>query len=244
MSDLPRRVDTHPQKYFPCPAGIAVDHQRNFDRVARDPIIGTFRNVVNASAKDTHFREEYPISAFISEPRISVVRMRELPLFFSQSHNFSNDDTPLQPGNDSYNEHLFKPAKSQLRATTPLQLQLGHMLEKPAGNRFSNIPGVYANDIMSENVQQRYLFSKKPKYGPLSVPVTIRYHPAVNNTRVIQDRDFFDPEESQNYNFKVRSFGRRSSDIREPMPKLGQGDARIGDKIPFGEKKASAYPKM
>lgn len=244
MSDLPHRVDTYPQKHLLRPAAIAVDHQRNVDRISRDPIIDTFRNVVNASAKDAHFREEYPISSFIPEPRISVVRMRELPLFFSQSQNFSNDDIPLQPGNDSYNGYLFKPGKSQFRAPAPLQLQSGRMLEKPMGNRFSNMPGVYANDIMSENVQQRYLFSKKPKYGPLSVPVTIRYHPAVNSSRVIQDPDFFDPEESQNYSFKVRSFGRRSSDVREPMPKLGQGDARLGGKIPFGEEKASAYPKM
>lgn len=206
--------------------------------------MNTFRNVINASAKDGLFREEYPISAFIPEPRISAVRMPELPLFFSQSHNFCNDDVPLQPRNDSYSEQLLKPANNESRAPTPPQSHSGRMLEKTAGNRLKTRPSVYANDIMSENVQQRYLFSKKPKYGPLSVPVTITYHPAVNSARNIQDRVFFDPEELQNYSYKVRSFGRRSSDVREPMPKLGQGDARLGNNISFGEKKANACPKV
>lgn len=230
----------HP-KYLP---RLEVDHQRNVNQVGKDPMMGAFRNIVDISAKDGHFREEYPISAFIPEPRISVVRMPELPLFFSQSHNFCNDDIPLQPQNDSHNEHLLKPANGQSQAPTPLQLQSGRMLDRTTGNRLNNRLGAYANNVMSENVQQRYLFSKKPKYGPLSVPVTTTYHPAVNNSRNIQDRGFFDPEESQNYNYKIRSFGRHSSDMREPMPKLGQGDARLGDNILFGEKKSNACPNM
>lgn len=227
------------QKYLP---RIEVDHRRN--EVVRDPMMGTFRNLINASAKDGHFHEEHPISAFIPEPRISVMRIPDLPLFFGKPHNFCSDDILLQPQNNSYNEHLLKPAGGQPQAPTPLQLQSGGMLDKATGNRLNNRLGTYANDIMSENVQQRYLFSKKPKYGPLSVPVTTTYHPAVNSPRNIQDRGFFGPEESQNYNYKIRSFGRRSSDVREPMPKLGQGDARLGDNIPFGKKKTNAYPNM
>lgn len=227
------------QKYLPHLEVAATGHQRNVDCVVRDSEVGTFRNAINSSATNDRFREEYPISAFIPEPRVSAVRMPGLPLFFSQSQNFCNDEIPLQPGNDSYNEHLLKPTNNQFQEPSPSQLQLGRTPEKATGARLNNRLGAYANDIMSENVQQRYLFSKKPKYGPLSVPVTTTYHPAVNNTRNIQDHGFFDLEESQNYNYKIRSFGRHSSDVREPMPKLGQGDARLGDDVLFGEKKAN-----
>lgn len=203
-----------------------------------------FPNTVNLPATNGKLRTEHSSSTFIPEPRISAVRLPELPLFFSQSQAFPNNEVPLQPGNSHHDESLLKPTKSQFLSPGPLQLQPSLMSEKATGHRLGSRLNAHTNGIMSENVQQRYLFSKNPNYGPLSIPVTTTYHPATSNVHNIQDGGFFNRQESQNYNYKTRSFGGRSSDAREPMPKLGQGDARLGDGILFGERKNNVHSSL
>lgn len=210
--------------------------------------MGVFFGSASVSATNGHFREEQSISAFIAEPRISAAKIPELPLFFSQPRSFYNDEALLQPNNGHRNERLLKPVKNQIPPPSPLQLQPSPMLDKTTdrylGHRLGNGLSIHANGIMSENVQQRYLFSKKPNYGPLSIPVTTTYYPVTKTSRNSQDSGFFDREESQNYSYKSRPFGRRPSDTREPMPKLGQGDARLGDGILFGERKSNGHSSL
>lgn len=226
------------QSYHHHTQSTIINQQSNTGFAVMDPMRSAFLNATKLTASTSHFHKEQPLPAFIPEPRIRAMQMPELPEFFRQSRSFCEGIS--HKSNNSYNECLQKLIKNPFPPPSPLMLSPSPLLEKAAGHRLSNRPtNTYANGIMSENVQQRYLFSKKPNYGPLSIPVTTRYYPVTNDVRSREDEFFYDREEFPNYNYRFRSFGRRSSDAREPMPKLGQGDARLGDGILFGERKAN-----
>ncbi|KAH8148831.1 uncharacterized protein LAJ45_07174 [Morchella importuna] len=158
------------------------------------------------------------VPTFIPEPRIRAAQIQ------------SRKETPDQDDDNIYTERSLGQVQSMMSTPTTL-------LEKITEPRFLNRFSTNAHGIMSENVQQRYLFSKTPSYGPLSISTPTSYHPLPNNARQISDLNLFDREEPQDYNHRFKPFGRRSSDAREPMPKLGQGDARIGEGILFGTRK-------
>ncbi|KAI5845670.1 hypothetical protein DFP73DRAFT_624420 [Morchella snyderi] len=180
-----------------------------------DPVMGFRFNSIIASGMNGH------VPTFIPEPRIRAAQIQ------------SCKETQEQDDDNIYTERSVRQDKSMMSTPTSL-------LEKTTEPRFLNRFSTNAHGIMSENVQQRYLFSKTPNYGPLSISTPTSYHPLPNNARQVSDLNLFDREEPQYYSHRFKSFERRSSDAREPMPKLGHGDARIGESTLFGTRKINS----